>query len=128
MGKLKPAVLVVAVFLGACARSDDGKSAATLNKFSIHGEIMRLNAQDKTATIHHKDIVGPSGTWMKSMTMTFPVKDPQEFSALQIGNCVEGTLFEQGDNIWLGDLKHLDLTSDQCVPPPVAQSPAAGQP
>ncbi len=120
MGKLKPAVLLVTVFLGACARSDDGKSAATLNKYAIHGEIMRLNAQDKTATIHHKDIEG----FMKSMTMTFPVKDPQEFNALQTGNCVEGTLFEQGDNLWLGDLKHLDLTSAQCVPPP---PPSAGQ-
>ena len=113
MWKLKPAVLLLTVLLGACARSDDGKSPP-LNEYSIHGEIMRLNAQDKTATIHHKDIEG----FMKSMTMTFPVKDPQEFSGLQVGNCVEGTLFEQGDNLWLGDLKHLDLTADQCMPPP----------
>jgi Cu/Ag efflux protein CusF len=117
MGKVKLGVLLVVVFLGACARSDDGKSAAALNKYSIHGEIMRLNAQDKTATIHHKDIDG----FMKSMTMTFPIKDPQEFSALQVGNCIEGTLFDQGDNLWIGDIKHLDLNSTQCVPPPADQ-------
>jgi Cu/Ag efflux protein CusF len=117
MGKLKPAVLLVTVLLSACARSDEGKSGATLNKYSIHGEIMRLSAQDKTATIHHKDIDG----FMKSMTMTFPIKDPQEFSALQVGNCIEGTLYDQGDSLWIGDIKHLDLPSAQCVPPPAGQ-------
>ena len=98
--------------LAGCARSDGQKSPAALEKYSIHGEIIRLNAQDKTATIHHKDIEG----FMKSMTMTFPVKDPQEFNALQPGNCVEGFLYVQGDSFWLADLKHLDTPPGQCVP------------
>ncbi len=112
MGKLKLAVLLLPVLLGACARNDDSKSSAPLNKYSIHGEIVRLNNDDKTATIHHKDIDG----FMKSMTMTFPIKDPGEFAALQTGNCIEGTLFEQGDSLWIGDIKHLDVAPDQCVP------------
>jgi Cu/Ag efflux protein CusF len=114
MANPRAAVLLLPLLLGACARNDDTKSSAPLNKYSIHGEIMRLNDQDKTATIHHKDIVG----FMKSMTMTFPVKDPKEFAALQTGNCIEGTLFEQGDDLWVGDIQHLDLTPEQCVPPP----------
>lgn len=118
MGNPKAALLLLPLVLGACARNDETKSAAPLNKYSIHGEIVRLNDQDKTATIHHKDIEG----FMKSMTMTFPVKDPQEFAALQPGNCIEGTLFEQGDDLWVGDIKHLDLTADQCVPPAPAGS------
>lgn len=75
---------------------------------------MRLSAGDKTATIHHKKVEG----YMESMTMTFPIKDPGEFSGLQVGNCIEGTLFVQGDNLWVGEIKHLDTPEDQCVPAP----------
>ncbi len=117
MANPRAAVLLLTLFLAACARSDAGKSAAPVEKYSIHGQIMRLNNDDKTATIHHKDIVG----YMKSMTMTFPVRDPQEFNALQVGNCVEGSLYVQGDSEWLADLKHLEVPPDQCVPPVTGQ-------
>ncbi len=114
MANSKTAVLLLPLLLAACARNQETKSSAPLNKYPIHGVIVRLSDQDKTATIHHKDIDG----FMKSMTMSYPVKDPQEFGALQPGNCIEGTLFQQGDDLWMGDIKHLDLTPEQCVPPP----------
>lgn len=118
MAKLKAAVLILPLLLlAACARSDAGKSTAPLEKYTIHGQIVRLNNDDKTATIHHKDIVG----FMKSMTMTFPVKDPKEFSALQVGQCVEGNLFVQGDSFWLANLTHLEVPPDQCVPSAAAE-------
>lgn len=113
MANPRAAVLLLPLLLAACARKPEAKPAEPLNKYSIHGVIMRLNDQDKTATIHHKDIEG----FMKSMTMTFPVKDPQEFAALGLDNCIDATLFQQGDDLWVGDIKHLDLTPEQCVPP-----------
>ncbi len=124
MGNRKTAVLLLTVLMGSCARSVDEKSSPALNRYSIHGEVMRLSADDKLVTIHHKDIEG----YMKSMTMTFPVKDPREFSALQLGNCIEGTLFVQGDSFWVGEIKHLDTPGDQCVPaPPPDPAPAAAK-
>lgn len=117
MPPLKPAILLGTALLCACAKQDTAPSTEPLNKYSIHGEIIRLSDQDKTATIHHKDIDG----FMKSMTMTFPVKDPKEFAALQPGNCVDGNLFEQGDSLWLANLQHLDLPADECVPPVPAE-------
>lgn len=108
------AALLLAVLAGACARSSDEKDAPPLKRFSIHGEVMRLDPDGKLATIRHQKIEG----YMDAMTMTFPVKDAQEFSALQIGNCIDGTVFVQGDNLWVGELKHLNTPEDMCVAPP----------
>jgi Cu/Ag efflux protein CusF len=109
----KTAVLLLTVLLAGCARSTNN-SAPPLNRYSIHGEVMRLEPADKLATIRHQKIVG----YMDAMTMTFPVKDAQEFGALQIGNCIDGTVFVQGDNLWVGEIKHLNTSPDLCVKPP----------
>ncbi len=114
MGNAKPAVLLLTVLLGACARTADEKSAAPLKRYSIHGEIMRLEPEGRLATIHHEKIEG----LMEGMTMTFPVKDQQEYNALQPGHCVDATLFEQGDSFWLGEIKHLETPANLCVGPP----------
>ncbi len=51
--------------------------------------------------------------------MTFPIKAiRRSFSALQLGNCIDGTVFVQGDNLWVGEIKHLNTPSEQCVEPP----------
>jgi Cu/Ag efflux protein CusF len=110
----KPTVLLLTVLLGACARSGDEKQLPPLNRYSIHGEVMRLEQSNRLATIRHQRIVG----YMDAMTMTFPIKDPQEFSGLQSGNCIEGTVFVQGDQLWVGEIKHLSTPGDMCVAPP----------
>ncbi len=110
----KPTVLLMTVLLGACARSADEKASPPLNRYSIHGEVMRLEPNGKLATIRHQKIEG----YMDAMTMTFPIKDAQEFGALQTGNCIEGTVFVQGDNLWVGEIKHLNTPSEMCVVPP----------
>ena len=110
----KPTVLLLTVLLGACGRNADEKGSPPLNRYSIHGEVMRLEPEGKLATIRHQKIEG----YMDAMTMTFPVKDPQEFSALQLGNCIDGTVFVQGDSLWVGEIKHLNTPSDMCVVPP----------
>jgi Cu/Ag efflux protein CusF len=116
IGMINPraTVLLLTVLLGACARNADDKQSPPLNRFSIHGEVMRLEPADKLATIRHQKIEG----YMGAMTMTFPVKDPREFGELQIGNCIDGTVFVQGENLWVGEIKHLSTPSDMCVAPP----------
>ncbi len=41
----KPAVLLLTVLLAACARNADEKQSPPLNRYSIHGEVMRLWSQ-----------------------------------------------------------------------------------
>lgn len=101
------------LLLAGCARSTDEKPVEALKHYSIHGEIMRLDQDGKLATIHHNKIEG----LMEGMTMTFPVKDPGEFSALQVGNCVDASLNLQGDSEWLADIKHVTPSEGQCVAP-----------
>ena len=104
------------LLLVGCARSTP-QSSEPPKRFSIHGEVIRLDPQEKLATIKHEKIEG----YMEAMTMTFPVKDAQEFAGLQPGNCIEGAVFVQGDNFWVGEIKHLDTPGDQCVKPPAGQ-------
>ena len=109
----KVTVLLLTVLLGACARSDE-KQSPPLNRYPIHGEVMRLDPNGKLATIRHQKIEG----YMDAMTMTYPVKDAQEFGALQVGNCIDGTVFQQGDSLWVGEIKHLRTQPETCVAPP----------
>jgi len=108
------AALLMIALLAGCAKE---KPPEAVKRFSIHGEVMRLDQQDKLATIRHQKIEG----YMEAMTMTFPVKDAQEFSQLQTGNCIDGTVFVQGDSFWVGEIKHLDTPGDHCVAPPAAK-------
>jgi Cu/Ag efflux protein CusF len=72
-----------------------------LRRYALHGEILRLDAQGKIATIKHEKI----GDWMGAMTMEFPVKDPQEFSALREGEHINGTVFVEDLSYWVGEIK-----------------------
>lgn len=105
--------LLLPLLLAACARSAP-ESAEPVKRFSIHGEVIRLEAQDRLATIKHQKIEG----YMEAMTMAYPIKDQQEYNGLQPGNCIDGTVFVQGDNFWVGEIKHLDTPPGQCVAPP----------
>ena len=110
-------MLLLTSWLASCARSTDQTSSGSLKHYSIHGEIMHLDPDGKLATIHHNRIDG----LMESMTMTFPVKDPGEFSALQVGNCIDASLDLQGDSEWLADIKHVTPSEGQCVTPLAGQ-------
>lgn len=72
-----------------------------VEKHHIHGVIQSLDAKDHTATIKHQTIEG----FMDAMTMEFPVKDAREFGALRVGETIDGTVFVQDTNYWVGDIK-----------------------
>jgi hypothetical protein len=41
---------------------------------------------------------------MEAMTMQFPVKDPKEFASLHPDDCIDATVFVQGNSIWVGEI------------------------
>ncbi len=102
---------VVAVFLlglVGCSKSEPvaekiSKSAVDepLKKYELTGEVSRLDNENKIATIKHQAI----GDWMGAMTMDFPVKDAADFAKLTPGKPVNATVFVQGLNYWVGEVK-----------------------
>ncbi len=74
-----------------------------ITKHHIHGVIQSLDAKDHTATIKHQNIEG----FMSAMTMEFPIKNDKEFSALRVGETIDGTVFVQDTNYWVGDIKEV---------------------
>src|SRR5690242_15596265 len=71
-----------------------------VKQYALHGEVLRLDPQDKIAAIKHEKI----GDWMGAMTMEFPVKDQPEFDKLHAGEKINATVFVQGNNYWVGDI------------------------
>jgi Cu/Ag efflux protein CusF len=76
-------------------------AAPPIEKHPIHGVIRGLDAKAHTATIQHQKIVD----FMGAMTMEYPVKDDKEFSALRVGETIDGTVFVQDTNFWIGDIR-----------------------
>ena len=75
--------------------------AEPLRRYELKGQILRLDAQTKIATIKHEAI----GDWMGAMTMDFPVKDPADLAKLKEGAPVNATLFVHGFEIWVGEVQ-----------------------
>jgi Cu/Ag efflux protein CusF len=87
-------------------KSDKSDSAEPLKQYPLTGEVARLDAENKIATIKHQAI----GDWMGAMTMDFPVKEAADFAKLAPGKPVSATVFVQGLNYWVGDVKDASVT------------------
>lgn len=72
-----------------------------VKQYALHGQVLRLDTQDKIAAIKHEAI----GDWMGPMTMEFPVKDQSEFGKLREGEQINATVFVQGNNYWVGGIQ-----------------------
>ena len=72
-----------------------------LRRYELKGQIQRLDATNKIATIKHEAL----GDWMGAMTMDFPVKDPADLAKLKEGSAVNATVFVQGFEYWVGEVK-----------------------
>lgn len=100
------AVLVLVTLTG-CKKSEpvaetiEKTAPQALQKYGLKGEVTRLDPENKIATIKHEAI----GDWMGPMTMDFPVKDPADFAKLAPGQPVEGSVFVQGLDYWVGEVK-----------------------
>ena len=93
--------------LAACAKKPEEK------RYKLTGDILRLDPQMQTAAIKGDKIEG----WMDAMSMEYPVKDSQGFSTLHPNDCIDATVFVQGSEYWVGDVKHADAAPGACVPP-----------
>jgi Cu/Ag efflux protein CusF len=96
------------IVLTACSKSEPvaekqlkSTSSEPVKEYALHGEVTRLDTKDKIATIKHQAI----GDWMGAMTMDFPVKDDADFAKLSPGQPVNATVYVQGFNYWVGDVK-----------------------
>jgi protein SCO1/2 len=107
------AVSVLVLPTASCgSRSSPSEASKEPPKqFHLHGEIVKLDPQDKTATINAQKIEG----WMEAMSMEYPVKDAQDFSKLQPNECIDATVFVQGTEYWVGDVKPAETAPGSCV-------------
>ena len=97
------AIAVFVLLLTACRQSTINKEAKDepVKQYAMHGEVLRLDAQGKTAAIK----AGKIGDWMEAMTMEYPVKDKREFDKLRPGEKINATVFVQGSNIWVAEIQ-----------------------
>lgn len=87
----------------AAASGASGASGQTtaIKRYPMHGKILSLNASEKSARID----AGPIGDWMGAMTMNYTIKDPAEFAKLAAGTEIDATVFVDGDDFWVGEIK-----------------------
>jgi protein SCO1/2 len=91
---------LVLVISACCSRT--ASSSAPPKQYALHGEVLRLDARHKLATIRHEKIEG----WMEAMTMDFPVHEQTEFEKLKPGLRIQATVFvREGDfEFWIGGI------------------------
>jgi Cu/Ag efflux protein CusF len=85
-------------------------------RYQLHGEVVRLDPSVKTATINAQKIEG----WMEAMSMEYPVKDANDFSKLQPNECIDATVFVQGTEYWVADVKPVEAAPGACLAKPPA--------
>jgi Cu/Ag efflux protein CusF len=98
------------LLLCACSKPEN---KTELKTYSLHGEVLRLDPQGHIAAIKHEQI----GDWMGAMTMEFPIKNPEEFARLREGEMIHATVFVEGMNYWVADIKEDAKTPADSKPP-----------
>ena len=88
--------LTLTLLLAACA-----SAPAPTKTYPMRGEIMGLDPSAHVATIKHEEIKG----FMGAMTMGYPVKDPNDFARLSVGEPITATVYAQGDDFWIGNIQ-----------------------
>ena len=88
--------------MGAAAASGaaGGSGAVAIKRYSMHGKVVSVDMDKKVARIDG----GAIGDWMGPMTMNFTVKD-DTLTGVKAGDVVDTTVFVQGDDFWLGEIK-----------------------
>ena len=94
----------VLLFAAACSNTVRRESSFDFgqpkNRYKIHGQILRLRAENRIAVIKHEKIEG----WMEAMTMELPVPDAKAFAILKEGNWIRATVNVNDEYFWLTDV------------------------
>src|SRR5215831_8644198 len=100
--------IALVLMTGACssnqsqpAQTSAKSSTGAVKSYPMHGKILSLDPAAKSARID----AGPIGDWMGAMTMNYTVKDDAGFAKLTVGSNIDATVFVDGDNFWVGDIK-----------------------
>jgi protein SCO1/2 len=96
-------ILLVVLVLTGCAEQKPAVASKPDKRYGLTGEVIRLDAKNRIATIQHGEIKG----WMEAMTMDFPVRDEAEFAKLKPGLKIEAivNVTEKNYEFWLTDVK-----------------------
>jgi len=98
------AITCLVLTLVGCAApkaQEAAKPAGPTKEFQMRGEVTGLDAGGHVATIRHEAIPG----FMGAMTMGYPVKDATEFSKLAVGEPITATVYQNGDDFWIGNIQ-----------------------
>ena len=93
------ACLCLILLLAGCG-SQAAKSSEATKTFQMHGQVMGLDPDQHVATIKHDNIPG----FMSAMTMGYPIRDRKEFSNLSVGEQIDATVYQNGDDFWVGNI------------------------
>jgi protein SCO1/2 len=92
-------ILLLALALCGCK----AKPNVPIERYKLDGVVVSLDPNAQTAKIDGQNIAG----WMDAMTMDYPVKDKSEFGALQEKEHITATVFVQGLNYWIGEIRQV---------------------
>jgi protein SCO1/2 len=106
---MKPVLLVLAALLATSCATPPKEP---VKQYAMRGEVTELDPQRQVATIKHEDIKG----FMHAMTMEYGVHEKTEFAKLHPGDKIDATLFVQGDDYWIGQIKPAAAVPTQATP------------
>jgi protein SCO1 len=90
-------ILAVALGLSGCKTNPNPES---VKQFELRGEVLKLDASQRIATIRHGKIDG----WMEAMTMDFPVREGEALGNLQPGAHIQATVYVQSLTFSIGNV------------------------
>ncbi len=89
-----------------CAKQPT-KSKEPPREYVLRGEVKSLDAKNQLAKIDHEKIEG----WMEAMTMEYPIKNPDDFSRLKVGEKIQAKVIVQDLDYWLAEVKEAPPSS-----------------
>ena len=86
----------------AASGATSASGPVAIKRYPMHGKVLSVDAAAKSVRID----AGPIGDWMPTaMTMNYPVRDDGQIAKLTAGAPVDATVFVQGDDFWIGEIK-----------------------
>ncbi len=87
--------------LAGCSAPKKTETSESVKKYQLKGEVLSVDPSAHLAKVKHQKIEG----WMEAMTMDYPVKDETEFKKLSVGQSISATVYVEGQDYWLGEIK-----------------------